>query len=85
MIMLLPTSAVERAGVCDYEHYAEASDYDFDSSIYDDYAMPQRLRRNRAIRKRTHHEHEHSMKRAMNLMEQTDKRKQDKLKFDPGN
>lgn len=44
----------------DYEHYAEASDYDFDSSIYDDYAMPQTSQAEQSHTGKEHtHEHEH--------------------------
>ena len=44
----------------DYERYAEASDYEFDSSIYEDYAMPQasQAEQNRDVKERSH-EHEH--------------------------
>ncbi|HFK4533817.1 TPA: hypothetical protein ACGZ3J_004933, partial [Salmonella enterica subsp. enterica serovar Idikan] len=43
----------------DYEHYAEASDYDFDSSIYDDYAMPQTSQAEQSHTGKEHtHEHE---------------------------
>ncbi|EJG5230957.1 hypothetical protein NAC92_004608, partial [Salmonella enterica] len=44
----------------DYEHYVEASDYDFDSSIYDDYAMPQTSQAEQSHTGKEHtHEHEH--------------------------
>ncbi|EJK7979493.1 hypothetical protein NLU01_004705, partial [Salmonella enterica] len=40
--------------------YAEASDYDFDSSIYDDYAMPQTSQAEQSHTGKEHtHEHEH--------------------------
>ncbi|WP_141034583.1 hypothetical protein [Escherichia coli] len=52
----VPWSAQEYA---DYEHYAEASDYDFDSSIYDDYAMPQTSQAEQSHTGKEHtHEHE---------------------------
>ncbi len=38
----------------------EASDYDFDSSIYDDYAMPQTSQAEQSHTGKEHtHEHEH--------------------------
>ena len=44
----------------DYEHYAEAAEYDFDSSIYEDYAMPQTSQaEQRQAGKEHSHEHEH--------------------------
>ncbi|HBR3823838.1 TPA: AAA family ATPase, partial [Klebsiella pneumoniae] len=40
----------------DYEHYAEAADDGFDSSIYEDYAMPQtsQAEQGHAVKERTH-------------------------------
>ncbi len=54
-LIMLPTIAWERAGVCGYDIMPKHQTTTHDSSIYDDYAMPQtRLRRNRAMGKRTH-------------------------------